>query len=190
MPGTTFTSYSLTLGGTKGYFNPAGWNTTLTAVDATANDTVGAWRFEGANIYMYAMLGTNTLTTVGQGLKLSTALTDGGTSSFISPITLTQLGATAAGYFSCIAVNIQTMSALTYGWFLMRGIATLPLNSNTAGLAVGTPVAPSSSSACFADCAAASGIARVIDILGATSTAVQTGNGGLLCYINCIKTFI
>jgi hypothetical protein len=185
----TLTGYSMGAGGKAGYFNPAGWNTTLTAVDSTANEAVGALRWEGANLYIYAYRGTHTCTYSVMPMKLASSWVADGDGNF-PPLVLTALGATAAGYFSCVAVSLQTAPPSVYMWFCVRGIATLPLNSNTGLYAFGTPIAPSSSSAGFAECAAASSVGRVVDALGATlSTGTQTAQGGVLCYFDFYKSF-
>ena len=174
MPGMT--SYSLALGGKEGYINLGGWNTEVTDHDDSAQEVCGIRRIEGANVYMYAYLGTATCTWSGRPLKITTSMTD--TDSVVAPIVLTQLGATAVGYFSCVGVTLKTWTANTYGWILVKGIATLPVNSNTGLCAFGLPLAPSSSSAGWAECAAASAVARVLTPLGATwSTATQTAAG-------------
>lgn len=182
----TATGYSYLAGGKAGFAqgNLAGWNTTLTAQNTSAQEVVGTLRNEGANVYMYACMGTNTMTNAGLPLKLTTSIADG--DGNVPPLQLTALGATAGGYFSCYAVTIQTTAAGLYAWFLVKGFATLPANSNTGGYTFGTPLAPSSSSAGWAECAAASAIARVLTPLGETlGTATQSAAGGYFCYVNC-----
>ena len=184
----TATGYSLALGGKGGYINLGGWNTEITDHDDSAKEVVGVLRNEGANTYMYAYMGTATCTWSGRPLKLTTSYAD--TDSIVPAVVLTQLGATAAGYFSAIGVTLKTWTANTYGWILVKGICTLPLNSNTAGLALGTPIAPSSASAGFAQCAAASSVGRAMEPLGATpGTASQTAAGGILCFVDFYKSF-
>jgi len=184
----TATSYSLALGGKKGYINFGGWNTELTDHDDSAQEVCGIRRIEGANEYMYVYLGTATCTWSGHPLKFTTSYAD--TDSVVPMVVLTQLGATAAGYFSAVGVTLKTWTANTYGWILVRGIATLPVNSNTGLYAVGLPIAPSSSSAGFAECAAASSVGRVATVLGATyTTATQTAEGGYRCIVDFTKSF-
>lgn len=184
--------------GNKGFPNQGPWDTTLTDVSLTAQEAVGILRQEGQNTYMYVQFGTAAIASAGLPVKPSSGLPD--TNNLTAPFCCTALGATAAGYFSAIGVTVYAVSSSAsygwnssqarYGWICVRGIGTLPLNSNTAGLAFGTPIAPSSASAGFAECAAASGVGRAAQPAGATlGTATQTAQGGIICRFDFLKSF-
>ena len=174
-----------------GYPNQGPWDTTLTDYATSPQELFGVRRQEGPNYYMYVQFGTGAVSAAGVAMKVQSGLTDLGTNAIIAPFQLTQLGATAAGYFSAVGVTVSTVpSGQCYGWICYKGIGTLPLNSNTAGLAMNTPIAPSSSSATFAECAVASAVGRTIEPLGATlGTATQTARGGNLCMFDFEKFF-
>ncbi len=185
----TATGYSLTLGGKSGWGgkNPSGWNTTLTSRTTAQNETPGAIRIEGANQYVYAYL-TGSINYAGVPCKLATSTGD--SSGNVSPICLKELGATAAGYNSAFAITVQSTTGGVYAWFMQKGFATLPINTDTGAYAFGAPIAPSSSSAVWAICAAASGIGRVLTIDGDTpATATVAAQGGYFCYFDCTKQF-
>ncbi len=193
MGNSSATGYALVPSKVVGYPNQGPWNSRLTDYAQTAEETVGVLRQEGANTYMYVQFGTAAIASAGLPVKPASGLTD--IAGNISPINVIALGATAAGYLSAMGVTISTTpsggaTAPYYGWIAVAGIGTLPLNSNTAGLAFGVPVAPSSSSAGFAECAAGSSVGRACTINGATlGTATQTAQGGILCKFNFLRTF-
>lgn len=177
------TSYGIAAAKMPGYPNVGSWNTRLTDVTTTPMETIGIQRKEGVNTYEYVQFGTGAITAQGVCVKLQTGLTDPNTNSIIAPNQMTQLGATAAGYYSAYGITVGAVaSGIRYGWICIKGIGTLPLNSNTAGLAFGTPIAPSSSSAVFAQCALGSQVGWVMEVKGETlGTATQTAQGGNCC---------
>jgi len=187
-----FTANALIPGAMRGYPNEGPWDTRLTDLTTSAQELPGIFRAEGPNTYMYVQFGTGAINSAGLPVKITTSLTDN--SGIIPAICVTALGATAAGYFSALGVTVTTgtgVSGARYGWILVQGIATLPLNSNTAGLALNIPIAPSSASAGFAECAAGSSVGRSLAPGGATlGTATQTAAGGILCYINFLRSFV
>lgn len=185
------TNYALIPVAFRGYPNQGPWDSTLTDVSTAAAEVPGVLRQEGANTYMYVQLGTGAINSAGVPVKPTTSLTDN--AGYLPPVTCTALGATAAGYFSCVGVTVNTatgVSGARYGWICVRGIATLPLNSNTGGMAFGTPVAPASSSAGFAECAAASAVGRACEPAGATvSTASLIAASGHLVMFDFLRSF-
>lgn len=186
------TSYGLTASKMPGHPNEGSWNTRLTDVTTLPMETIGIRRAEGANVYEYVQFGTGAITSQGLPVKIQTGLTDPSTNSIIAPIQMTALGATAAGYFSAYGVTIAAVaSGIRYGWLCVKGIGTLPLNSNTAGLAFNVPIGPSSASAGFAECTVASSCGRVIEPTGATlGTATQTAQGGNYCKFDFTRVWI
>lgn len=130
--GVTATSYTGTPGGGGGggYFNLGGWNTTLTAADATAQEVCGIRRQDGCNTYLYAYQSTDTATAAGTLMILATNVSD--TNGIVPAVTLT--GNTAAGtanQFLVKAVTVATRSAATYGWYLVEGYTTIRVSTNT-----------------------------------------------------------
>ncbi len=186
------TSYGIAAANMPAYPNQGPWNSRLTDVTTQPMETIGIRRQEGANLYEYVQFGTGAVTVQGTCMKIQTGLTDPTTNSIIAPFQLTQLGATAAGYYSAYGITVCAVaSGIRYGWVCVKGIGTLPLNSNTAGLAFNTPIAPSSSSAVFAECAVGSQVGRVIEVTGATlGTATQTAQGGNYCKFDFTRSWI
>jgi hypothetical protein len=133
MPGATQTSYSALKGGTAGYINIGGWNTTITDVSTSAKETVGLIRREGANEYMYVGISTHTVT-AQNWLVAATALTIGD-DNYHCPIVLSSLVAGGTINIKLIkAYAPQALSANTYAWVMVRGIATVQLMTDTTTL--------------------------------------------------------
>lgn len=130
--GVTATSYTYTPGGGggAGYYNPGGWNTTLTAANATAQEVCGITRRDGCNVYLYAYQSTNTATAAGELMILATNVSDA--QGIVPAVTLTEntAGGTA-NLFLVKAMTIATRSAATYGWYLVEGYANIRIATNT-----------------------------------------------------------
>jgi hypothetical protein len=145
MPGATQTSYSALKGGTAGYINIGGWNTTITDVSTSAKETVGLIRREGANEYMYVGISTHTVT-AQCWLVAATALTIGN-DNYHCPIVLSSTIAGTANLKLWKAYAPQNLSANTYAWVMVRGIATVQLQTDTTTLGELAGIQPSTSCA-------------------------------------------
>lgn len=134
--GVTQTSYTGIFGGGSGYINMGGWNTTLSANAATAQEVVGIKRQDGANTYIYAARG-NSSAQPGRLQIKATNSADG--QSLIPPITYTNntAGGTACQWI-VQAMAIATMVSNQYGWYLVEGYGQIMNVTNTAALASGT----------------------------------------------------
>ena len=144
MPGATQTSYSALKGGTAGYINIGGWNTTITDVSTSAKETVGLIRREGANEYMY--VGISTHTVVAQNwLRVATALTIGD-DNYHCPIVMTTIadaGTESPKLFKAYAP--QNLSANTYAWVLVKGVCTVQCQTDTTTIPELSLILPSTS---------------------------------------------
>lgn len=180
--GITKTGYSAVFGGGKGYVNIGGWNSTLTDVSNTAKEVIGCIRWEGANKYMYAQIGTATAGSAGAFLALSTGYTD--TNSIIAAFGLTANGVAATGTIcrGVTVVSSETYSGPIYMWVLVEGFAT-GYAMTDSGLAYNALVGPSTSTANTLDAGvtAATAVGRVLGVSVATATA-QVGSAGQLIY--------
>ena len=177
--GITKTGYSATFGGSRGYLNIGGWNTTLTDVCNTAQETVGIFRHEGANKYMYVQLGTATACNRAF-LSISTACTD--TNGMIPVIGLTANGVVSTGTI-CRGMTITSSptSGVCYAWILVQGFATANAATDTA-LVYGALVNPSTCTANLvdSDATALTACGRVWATTIATAIASAGGAGGLV----------
>jgi hypothetical protein len=130
MPGATQTSYSALKGGTAGYINIGGWNTTITDVSTSAKETVGMIRREGANEYMYVGISTHTVT-AQNWLRPATSLTIGA-DEYHCPIVMTTIAAAGTANPKLFkAYAPQNLSANTYAWVLVKGICTVQAQTDT-----------------------------------------------------------
>lgn len=133
---TTKTGYSALGGGGRGYINIGGWNSTLTDRATSAKEVVGTWRNEGANLYIYAAQGTNSAQP--NAFVMPCTSYTYGDANIQAPLVFTQIA--AAGTLNMKlpkAMCIQTCDSGTYGWYFVRGICTVQLQTNTTTLAQG-----------------------------------------------------
>lgn len=160
---STRTSYSVLGGGGRGYMNIGGWNTTLTDRSTQQQEVPGAVRQEGANTYIYALQGTNTIAGSSYLVTPAAPLTDSYTDAVISPVVFTGLGAVGTDNpYIVQGVTVGTCPAGTYGWYFQEGILTVCMGASSGGVTVGETlcVAESASANVFATCTAtAQGIA-------------------------------
>ncbi|MCL6456711.1 MAG: hypothetical protein K6T85_01770 [Gorillibacterium sp.] len=174
MSPTSATGYSYTGGGAHGYINVGGWNTTLTDVSASPQETVGVIRWEGSNAYIYAKAGSGACTK-GHMLGLCTATPDSG--GFVSPLRLTQLAVnTLTVFHKAFCMAIQDVPADNYAWFFREGICTLQLDA-TGGVSAGGYLKPSTSTGgCWVQAATACGYAFALQNAAAGGTTLAYVN--------------
>ena len=179
MGNPTLTSYSMLGGPNKSYINQGPWNTTLTDTHTDAQETPGILRQEGPNTYMYALVGSNV--TKASPLTISTGLTDSGTSGYIAPFALTQLGILTANPNLIFAVAPQAMASAQYGWVLKRGFMT----ANFASDALATPGSSYVFNATTAGLLSPGGLtANAVALQNATTAVASAGGAGSLVYFN------
>ena len=138
MAQTSKTGYSVTGGGGKGYINIGGWNTTLTDLNTNPQEVVGAWRREGANLYVYGVQGTATGTQGNFVQQISGTVYTCGASNVIPPFIFTNLPAAGtANPKAARAMCIQDVTTNMYGWYFVQGVATVQCQTDTTTLNVG-----------------------------------------------------
>jgi len=143
---STKTGYSITGGGGRGYINIGGWNTTLTDKSTTQAEVPGIKRREGANVYIYAMQGLQSIASAGVQVMLGDPVLDNG-GVLMPPIVFTTVGAAGnANPYLCKALTVGTCLTKNYGWYFIEGITSVNACTNTTTVPLGSPICVSSSS--------------------------------------------
>lgn len=148
MAGTSKTGFSALGGGGRGYINIGGWNTTLTDRATSPKEVVGAWRREGANLYVYGPIGTGSAQPEVFLVNIGAAVFTVGTENVIPWFILTsEIAGGTANYNLIKGRTICTCDTGTYGWYFVQGVCTVQLQTNTTTLAVSNGIQASTSSA-------------------------------------------
>lgn len=147
MPQTSKTGYSMVSGGGRGYINIGGWNSTITDQATNPQEVIGVFRKEGANTYVYGVIGTATATKGTFVTPMSAAPYTCGASNVIPPIIFTVVPAAGtAALHAFKAWAIQDTTTNTYAWFQVAGISTVQCQTNTTTLNVGEYIMPATDS--------------------------------------------